>query len=135
MDHSSTGARPAETMNNAYLFRFALWLLGIALGGAVAMAQQPAATPPRITMHVTDLTSADRDALARDLAISGGSRIAFACVPAGILVLEGHSGLDRSQLEQLGRRMLNDRSLTIQRAEQQGTIAQAEEACAQARSR
>jgi hypothetical protein len=39
-------------------------------------------------VHVSGLTAEERDALNLDLQASGGARLVYACVPAGILVLE-----------------------------------------------
>ena len=42
----------------------------------------------RIALHITGFTSDERDGLSRELAKNGSARIAFACVPAGIIILE-----------------------------------------------
>ena len=131
MDHSTMGARLDQTMNNALLFRCALWILGIIPCCSYAQAQQP----ERLTLQLEGLTSDHRDAMARDLATSGEARIAFACVPAGIIVLEGAGGTSRSRLEERGRELVTGQSLVLRRSEPQGSIAQAEVACAQVRDR
>ncbi|MBK8339693.1 MAG: hypothetical protein IPK99_06710 [Flavobacteriales bacterium] len=67
-----------------------LWITGLIPAGL--HARPSALTPGRSAFRITGLTSATRDALAQDLALDGGFRIAFACVPAGILVVESTSG-------------------------------------------
>lgn len=131
MDHSTTGARPDPIMNNALLLRSALWILWIAPCCSFAQAQQP----ERIVLQLDGLTSDHRDAMTRTLATSGEARIAFACVPAGILVLEGTDGTSRTRLEQRCRELVTERSLVLRRSEHPATIAQAEAACAQVRDR
>lgn len=42
----------------------------------------------RLALHVDGLTGEMRDAIALDLAVSNTFRIRYACVPAGILVIE-----------------------------------------------
>lgn len=66
-----------------------MWTLGLALvliAGAVHAQQD--VEPLRLAFQVDEFTSEQRDALARELQASGEFRIAFACVPAGILVVE-----------------------------------------------
>jgi len=75
-----------------------LWITGsllIAHLGLLA-ADQPN-DPARSAFRIDGLTSATRDALAQDLAIDGGFRIAFACVPAGIIVVESTAGPIRQE--------------------------------------
>ena len=52
----------------------------------IGFAQGPA--PSSITLQIKDLSTEERDALVRQLEKGGEARVAFACVPAGILVLE-----------------------------------------------
>ncbi|HEY0975876.1 MAG TPA: hypothetical protein VGE21_00280 [Flavobacteriales bacterium] len=49
-------------------------------------------------LKVQALTSEERDALNRRLQADGGMRVAYACVPAGILILE-HDATERSAAE------------------------------------
>ena len=53
---------------------------------------QSTAHPPvdgaRIALRIADLTPAERDALSREFADNGHARIVFACVPAGLIILE-----------------------------------------------
>lgn len=59
----------------------------ILLSNGKASAQAPL-DRQAMTLQVRGLTSAMRDGLAQDLKRDGHYKIAFACVPAGILVLE-----------------------------------------------
>lgn len=56
------------------------------LGGFAAKAQQ--AAPTSITLRIDGLSTDERDALNQQLTQRGEARIAFACVPAGIIVLQ-----------------------------------------------
>mgnify|MGYP003393362801 CR=1 FL=1 len=49
---------------------------------------QQADEPIRLAFRIENFSSDHRDALARELNVAGEYRIAFACVPAGILLLE-----------------------------------------------
>lgn len=44
--------------------------------------------PPRIGLRIQAFTSEERDALVRQLHTTGEMRLAYACVPAGIVLLE-----------------------------------------------
>ena len=59
----------------------------ILLSNGKASAQAPL-DRQAMTLQVRGLTAAMRDGLAQDLKQDGYYKIAFACVPAGILVLE-----------------------------------------------
>jgi hypothetical protein len=50
-------------------------------------------------IHVVGLTSAERDSLTRELDAAGNIHLAFACVPAGILVFRSNApGTSRASL-------------------------------------
>jgi hypothetical protein len=51
-------------------------------------AQQAGANVDRLTIHVDGLSSEQRDAIANEFAQTGEFHISYACVPAGILVIE-----------------------------------------------
>lgn len=63
----------------------ALLALVVMIGTRTSNAQ---ANDPRVALRISSLTAEERDALSRDLTAGGRLRIAFACVPAGILILE-----------------------------------------------
>lgn len=53
-----------------------------------AHAQVTTAGSATQAFRIQGITAEERDAIATELAISGQYRISFACVPAGILVIE-----------------------------------------------
>lgn len=114
-------------------------LLTICIAAAVgARAQSAGATSavPRIALRVADLTEEERDAFSRDLHEQGDARIVFACVPAGVLVLEGtESGrsVDNLRLHALPGLLRNVAADRI--TEDQLTLRNAEDLCAEARNR
>ncbi len=81
-----------RTMKRTILLRnFPLSLLAFALSIATASAQTDTQRA-ELTLEVSGLTCAMRDGLAADLRAEGSYRIAFACVPAGIMILEPIGG-------------------------------------------
>ena len=70
-------------------------IIAVALLHTMAFAQGPSAQRD-LVLHVRGLTSEMRDGLANDLQRDGHYRIAFACVPAGILLLEPTDATGRS---------------------------------------
>lgn len=90
---------------------------------------------PKVAFHITDLTSEERDALARALGQRGDARLAFACVPAGILIIEsteeGRSA-DSLRLRALPGLLAHVQPSRIQ--EEHLTLAHAESLCADSRS-
>ncbi|MBL7945993.1 MAG: hypothetical protein JNN32_07990 [Flavobacteriales bacterium] len=124
-----------ETMKTHATFLRTLWLAMVLLCSTYGQAQQAASGPERLTLQVEGLTSETRDALSRELDRSGEARIAFACVPAGIMVIEARQGQSRAQLETRSRSLLTQRSAALRSRTIEGSLAQAEAACAQARNR
>ena len=117
-----------------FLRSFGLLAFIALLGLAKIHAQS--AEQPVIGLHVNDLTSGERDAIARDLADQGEMRVSFACVPAGILVLEptGRS----TYTTQRHDAVLHTVRLRIPAArisEEPLTMTDAEARCAEARDR
>ncbi|MBX2972918.1 MAG: hypothetical protein KF797_07440 [Flavobacteriales bacterium] len=114
-----------------------LRVLGLALVllSTRSQAQERALARERITFHMDGLTSETRDDLARELKRTGDAHIAFACVPAGIIVLEALPGLTRTELETRSQQLFSARSAASRMRRVDSTIAQAEAACAQARNR
>ncbi|MBL7984988.1 MAG: hypothetical protein JNM91_08320 [Flavobacteriales bacterium] len=70
-----------------HLARTLICLVCIGLIG-IAQSHARTTTPPRVALRVTDLTPDERDLLNQDLRERGDLRISFACVPAGILIIE-----------------------------------------------
>jgi len=133
-DHSSTGGMNEQTMKNTSIILRTLGLVMVLLCTR-SQAQTPTIARERISLHVDGLTSETRDDLARELKRSGDARIVFACVPAGIIVLEARPGLTRTELETRSNQLLSNRSATSHARRVEHTIVQAEAACEQARNR
>ncbi|MCB0769215.1 MAG: hypothetical protein KDC00_02285 [Flavobacteriales bacterium] len=83
-------------MNYRTLFLHAVAILMGCFITAPAFAQAP--SNGELVLNVRGLTSAMRDGLASDLQQEGRYRIAFACVPAGILIVEATDPTFRSNL-------------------------------------
>ena len=62
-----------------------------------SQAQAPATVPQRMAFHVEGMTAEERDAISVQLAEAGAFRIAYACVPAGIIVIEPIEGRPAGQ--------------------------------------
>ena len=91
-------------------------------------------TTSRVALRITSLTSEERDALSRDLTDGGELRIAFACVPAGILIVEPITH-DRSaaSVRAMAASALIRRLPVARRTDIHLTQAEAEALCAEAR--
>lgn len=121
-------------MNTADILRRALSIMAFAiLLAQTAAAQNALQAPSPVILHVEGLTASKRDLIKQEIEAHGDLRIRYACVPAGILILEpvaGRSVIDpRGQVDPLIRRHIplgRSTELNI-------TIQQAEERCAQAR--
>ena len=119
------------------LFRILLLTISFAAAlGAHAQSAEASSAVPRIALRITDLTEEERDAFTRDLHEQGNARIVFACVPAGVLVIEGtESGrsADNLRLHALPGLLRNVAADRI--TEDQLTLRNAEDLCAEARNR
>lgn len=123
-------------MKNTSLFCFAAMLvLGLLLSPRTVQAQYTSGDASRLTLRVTGLTSATRDAIARDLNTAGHTRIAFACVPAGILVLEPVHSASRQQVRDLTLSTIQQRAGSATITELPFSPQEAEAECAQVRDR
>lgn len=123
-------------MKNALLFRFAAMLvLACLLSSKALQAQNTSGNETRLILKVTGLTSATRDAIASDLNTAGQARLAFACVPAGILILEPVNSGGRQQVRELTLPTIQQRVGSSQITELALSQQQAEEECAQVRDR
>ena len=122
-----------DMQNNKFFLPCLLWILLSTLG-IQAQAQRPAALPARITLHVDGLTSATRDAL-NSTTTPGEPRLVFACVPAGILVLESTANETPAQLESRIVNALTSRSAAERARVVDQSLEQAEAACASIRNR
>lgn len=122
-------------MKNSPIFLRLVWLAVVLALGAACFAQQRTDQREVVTFQVEGLTSATRDELTRDLAQANDVRMVFACVPAGIIVLEGRNGQSRTQVEDRTRSLLSSRASNLRARTVDQSLAQAENACEQARNR
>lgn len=114
--------------------RTLLFLAFIAFWGLRNGLAQSAANQ-RVALRVTDLTSQERDNLSLDLQERGDLRISFACVPAGILILEPinpERSADSVRAMALGA--LITRLPAQRRTEVALSLTEAEDLCAAARN-
>ncbi len=104
----------------------------IAIGGLLHCQAQ---TAHRVALRVDGLTSEERDQLSTDLSQRGDLRISFACVPAGILILEPVSP-DRSadSVRAMAAAALIRRLPAQRRNEVALSLNEAEELCSAARN-
>ena len=115
------------------IFRsLAIAALLLTLGTTSLLAQT---TASRIALRVSQLTPDERDALNRDLIARGELRITYACVPAGIIIIEP-VGQDRDAdsvramaAAAIIRRLPADRRMEIPL-----TLTEAEALCSAARN-
>lgn len=122
-------------MNTRLLLRSCGLLSLVALLGH-AKAHAQSAEPPAIGIHVNGLTSDERDALSRDLAVQGDVQVGFACVPAGILMLEptGRAAFTPER-QAAAIHVVRARIDGTRISEEQLTRTGAEALCAEARNR
>lgn len=92
-------------------------------------------TARHVALRVDGLTSEERDQLSADLVQRGDLRISFACVPAGILILEPISP-DRSadSVRAMAATALIHRLPVQRRSEVALSLSEAEELCSEARN-
>ena len=111
----------------------AILCLCFGMGGNMVSAQQ--AAPTSITLRIDGLSTDERDALNRQLIQRGDARIAFACVPAGIIVLQA-TDAGRSE-DSLRLRALPGLLTSVAPGrihEEPSTLTEAESICANARN-
>ena len=121
-------------MNTEDLLRRTLSIVVFAFATLqTANAQRSVQAPAPVILHVEGLTASKRDLINQEMQAQGDLRMRYACVPAGILILEpvpGRSVGDlRAQVAPIIRRNVptgRSTELTI-------TIQQAEDRCAQVR--
>ena len=102
---------------------------------ATALVAQTLDDPAQhIAFHIDGFSSTERDAIAVEIAMGGEFRMSYACVPAGILVIEpiaaGASSVLSTHGEALVRKHIGTRTL-VREAK---TITELEQACTQVRS-
>ncbi|MBL7951335.1 MAG: hypothetical protein JNM62_06405 [Flavobacteriales bacterium] len=122
-------------MKNSPIFLRSFWTMLVLAIGATCIAQQRTPSREVMTLHVEGLTSATRDAITSDLHQAGDLRVVFACVPAGVIVLEARNGQNKAQIEERTRILLSQRAAHLRARTMDQSLAQAEAACEQARNR
>lgn len=115
----------------AFRIFLALGLAFFALPGL--HAQSTASTT--LAVHVADLTSEERDAVAQALEASGEARMVFACVPAGVMVFAPKADRSTHTLRSQSLAALNARMPQQRIHETTLSLADAEAACDEARNR
>ncbi len=116
------------------LTRSALSLLLLCSIGSLC-AQDRQAQPHQFAIQVEGLTSDDRDALQRECDAHHDLRIVFACVPAGIIVIEDRNTTSIQETKQRAMPLMNAR-MSGKRVEiVDHDLAWAEQACAEMRNR
>ncbi len=94
-----------------------------------------ASSPATYAVRVAALTSAERDAVVRDLTDNGSARLVFACVPAGVLVFEAAPQRTREAARASASSALQARTRPDRITELAMSLSEAEVACAEARNR
>ncbi len=99
-----------------------------------ALGLQAQTPPASLTLQVSGLTAQERDALAQDLRNGTGLELAYACVPAGLLVIapiDPQSGIDVRSAAAASI----SRTVTSARAREEAlTLQQVEDLCTNARN-
>jgi hypothetical protein len=130
------GPRTKRTMKNAtYRLLIALTVTVMAAFPNNAPAQTPPTHDGALVVKIKGLTAATRDAIARDIAPQGDLRLSYACVPAGILVLEPTGRTAQPAMRNLSMPVIERHARSRDITELSINKAQAEEQCAQARNR
>ena len=91
--------------------------------------------PSLYAVRVAGLTSEERDAVVHELAQTGEARMAFACVPAGVMVFEPTPNRNRDAVVLSVVNVLEARTHRERILEIPLSLADAEAACAEARNR
>lgn len=120
-------------MRSTSFFRLLAALL-LVLGLQKAGRSQ-ATEPSTYAVRVADLTNEERDAVVHELALSGQARMAFACVPAGVMVFEPTPHKTHTAARLSATTALEARTHRERITEVPMSLADAEAACAEARNR
>lgn len=121
-------------MEHILSLRTYLWTMLLCIS-SILNAQNNSASSTSLVLHVDGLTSGTRDAIVQDLTHDGEFRVSYACVPAGLIILESvdpDQSADSVRLRALPRLLRNVEPTRIR--EDHLTLEMAEERCAQARN-
>ena len=109
-------------------------VITLLLGMCTAQAQVSLDPPARTVLRIKGLTAETRDAMVADLGRESGVELAYACVPAGILVFQSNGRADQSgallTMSTVEKRV-RPQDITVLPI----SLLEAEEQCAQARNR
>ena len=114
------------------------YLLGLALVLGTSCGLQAQSTPTASSTYavrIAGLTSEERDAVVRELAITDQTRIVFACVPAGVLVFGPAPTKSREVARAHASAAIATHVQAQRVTEAPISLADAEAACAEARNR
>lgn len=103
--------------------------------GNAGLQAQSTAVSPRVALRVSQLTPDERDALNRDLIARGELRITYACVPAGIIIIEPVAqDRDADSVRAMAAAAIIRRLPADRRMEIPLTLTEAEALCSAARN-
>ena len=114
---------------------FRLLAAMLLMSGLQQVGHAQATGPSTYAVRVAGLTSEERDAVVRELALTDQARMAFACVPAGVMVFEPTPNRNRDAVVLSVVNVLEARTHRERILEIPLSLADAEAACAEARSR
>ena len=116
------------------LLRRALSIAALAFATMqTANAQSSIQAQAPVILHVEGLTASKRDLINQELEAQGDLRIRYACVPAGILILEPVPGRSISDPQAQVAPIIRRHAPAGRSTELTITIQQAEDRCAQVR--
>jgi hypothetical protein len=121
-------------MERILSFKTFLWAMSLFISNILNAQNAPTGSAP-LVLHVEGLTSGTRDAIVQDLTHDGEFRVSYACVPAGLIILEAvdpDRSTDSVRLRVLPRLLRNVEPTRIR--EDHLTLEMAEERCAEARN-
>lgn len=123
--------RRSSGLSHALLPALVLLFAGLSATPSALVAQST--SNPLFTFKVKDLTSETRDRIALELGERGDAHLRFACVPAGILVIEPLHTAARQDVRQHTMNMLLTRTRARDISELSIGIDEAESMCAMMR--
>lgn len=94
------------------LYNMAIVVMLLTATAGRSQAQSNGTLTQRVVYHIEGITAEERDAIAQELAGTGEGRVAFACIPAGILVIE-HEAAHQEQAASTVRRNIGTKPATL----------------------
>lgn len=114
---------------------FRLLAAMLLMSGLQQVGHAQATGPSTYAVRVAGLTSEERDAVVRELALTDQARMAFACVPAGVMVFEPTPNKTSNAARLSATTVIEARTNRERITEVPMSLADAEAACAEARNR